>query len=112
MSPNPSRIGILAPSANTEFSGRKEFEKLDNEQTWWLWGLRTNHLSHIRGDPARTASIDGQARILARKHSGQRIDARFADAVCLLWPAVLAFSSIIRTFLSVISPACDNQGYC
>ena len=81
----------------------------DNELTWWLWGLRANHLSHIRGDPTRTASIDDQTRILARKHSGQCVDACLADAVSLLWPTVLAFGAVVGTFLSVISLACDNE---
>ena len=108
MSPNPSRIGILAPSANTEFSDPEKTTILDNELTWWFWGLGTNHLPHISGDPAWTASIDDQAWILARKHGGQCVDACFADAVCLLRPTVLTFGSIVGTFLSVISPACDN----
>ena len=107
ISPNPSRIGILAPSASTGFQCHGQLTRgTDNELTWWLWGLRTNHLSHIGGDPARTASIDGQTWILAGKYGGQRIDARFADAVCLLWPTVLAFGTIAGTFLSVISPPC------
>ena len=107
ISPNPRRIGILAPSSGRPgnqlpVAPRMIHSPPRSPHTWVLRRHRGNHLPHIRCHPPGTTAIHHQSAFLPRQRRRHCIDSCLTDPIRLLWPAVLSLRTVVGRVLVLV----------